>query len=145
MRLCGDPDEAKELVQDVFVKAFRQLATFRGDSAFSSWLHTILVRTELNSRRARQRRSCDISIDAVQDIPADIGSRIELDMRDRLYEAIDELPAIYRITFIMHDIEGYTHGEIGEASGVAEGTSRARLSEARSRLRTALQPFFTEQ
>ncbi len=137
-RLTGDADLARESTQDVFVRAFRTLANFRGESALNTWLHRITVTVVSTAlRRVKKKREREADFDDV--LPA--GSELEnVDpvLRERLRRAIDALPEIYRVTVIMHDIEGYTHLEIAEVLGVAEGTCKSRLSLARARLREAL-------
>jgi RNA polymerase sigma-70 factor (ECF subfamily) len=136
-RLTGDADLAREATQDVFVRAFRQLNRFRGDAALSTWLHRITVTVVATAmRKVKRMRERETDIDDL----ATVGSESDVDpvLRDRLHRAIDALPEIYRVTVIMHDIEGYTHLEIAEILGVAEGTCKSRLSLARKQLREAL-------
>ena len=137
-RLTGDADLARESTQDVFVRAFRQLASFRAESALATWLHRItvtVVSTALRSVKKKREREADF--DDLLPAPTDLDYGDPV-LRERLRRAIDALPEIYRVTVIMHDIEGYTHLEIAEALGVAEGTCKSRLSLARARLREAL-------
>ncbi|MEX2154058.1 MAG: RNA polymerase sigma factor [Gemmatimonadaceae bacterium] len=137
-RLTGDDELARELTQETFIRAFAQLGRFRGESALSTWLHRVTVSVVSNAMRKVKRfrtREADLdeaSLMAVETRTADP------DLRDRLHRAIDELPEIYRITFVMHDVEGYTHEEIATVLGVAEGTCKSRLSVARSQLREKL-------
>jgi RNA polymerase sigma-70 factor (ECF subfamily) len=140
-RICGDDELACDLTQDVFVKAFAQLRTFRGDAAFTTWLHRIAVTTALNGmRKVKRIRSFEdpLEDDAPHAVPV---REAEPDLKDRLHAAIDALPEGMRMTVLLHDVEGYTHGEIGEMLGIAEGTSKARLFEARAKLRVALADF----
>ncbi|MEP6690455.1 MAG: RNA polymerase sigma factor, partial [Gemmatimonadaceae bacterium] len=117
-RIVGDGDLAKELVQDTFVRAFAQLATFRGESALSTWLQRIAVRTTSNAmRKVRTLRKRETELDEAAPIAA-IHRRADPDLRARLSSAIDTLPEKLRITLIMHDIEGYTHQEIADFLGV---------------------------
>lgn len=140
-RICGDEELACDLVQDVFVRAFGQLASFRGDAAFTTWLHRIAVTTALNQmrkvKRIRERE------DELEDADAHAAPAREADpdLKVRLRAAIDALPEHLRMTVLLHDLEGYTHGEIGTMLGVAEGTSKARLFEARGKLREELRDF----
>jgi RNA polymerase sigma-70 factor, ECF subfamily len=143
-RLCGDREQAHELVQEAFIRAFGQLRNFRGDAAFSSWLHRILVTVELNARRRNRRNERETTLESVPHLAYDRDRSVEPDLRDTLHASIDALPDIYRTTFIMHDIEGYTHVEIAEALGVAVGTCKGRLSIARAKLRAVLAPFMKE-
>jgi RNA polymerase sigma-70 factor (ECF subfamily) len=140
-RLCGDREQAHELVQEAFIRAFGQLKNFRGDAAFSSWLHRILVTVELNARRRNRRRERETDIETVQHVLVEQTRSVDPDLRERLHASIDALPEIYRTTFIMHDVEGYTHVEIAETLGVAVGTCKGRLSIARAKLRAVLAPF----
>jgi RNA polymerase sigma-70 factor (ECF subfamily) len=140
-RICGDDELACDLTQDVFVKAFAQLRTFRGDAAFTTWLHRIAVTTALNGmRKVKRIRAFEDPLE--DDAPHAAPIReAEPDLKDRLHAAIDALPEGMRMTVLLHDVEGYTHGEIGEMLGIAEGTSKARLFEARAKLRVALADF----
>ena len=137
-RLTGDADLAREFTQDTFVRAFQQLPKFRGDSALSTWLHRITVTVVANAmRKVKRFRERETDLEDVHPIGSD-GSGVDPVLRDRLHRAIEALPEIYRTTLIMHDIEGYTHTEIAEVLGVAEGTCKSRLSQARAQLRAVL-------
>lgn len=140
LRICGDEELACDLVQDVFVRAFRQLAGFRGDAAFTTWLHRIAVTTALNQMRKVKRIRAHEEVLGDDDHAAP-QREADPDLKTRLHAAIDALPEGLRMTVLLHDLEGYTHGEIGTMLGVAEGTSKARLFEARQRLRAALKDF----
>ena len=137
-RMAGDDDLARDFTQEAFVRAYQRLDQFRGDAAFSTWLHSIAVSVSLNGlRKIDRHRKRERSLeDAAHALPAKPAS--EPGLRDRIEAAVNELPEIYRTVFLMHDVEGYSHGEIAEALGVAEGTSKARLSRARSKLRERL-------
>lgn len=140
-RICRDEELACELTQDAFVRAFGQLASFRGDAAFGTWLHRIAVTVSLNAMRTVKRlRAREESI-GEDDHYAAPSREAEPDLKERLHAAIDALPEGLRLTVVLHDVEGYTHGEIGKMLGVAEGTSKARLFEARAKLRVALADF----
>jgi RNA polymerase sigma-70 factor (ECF subfamily) len=140
-RICGDEELACDLTQDVFVRAFGQLAKFRGDAAFTTWLHRIAVTTALNQMRKVKRIRAHEEVLEDDDRHAAPNREADPDLKVRLHAAIDALPEGLRMTVVLHDIEGYTHGEIGEMLGVAEGTSKARLFEARAKLRVALADF----
>lgn len=141
--LAGDRAAAAELVQDTFVKVWEGLPSFRGESAFGSWVHRVAVNTALESRRAGGRRSLRVQIaaDFADDRPhrldgpaatGDPGLAMDLEA------AILRLPPGARAVFVLHDVEGYQHAEIGERLGIAEGTSRAHLFRARRLLRETL-------
>lgn len=143
-RITGDDELARDVTQETFIRAFRQLDSFRGEAALSTWLHSITVSVALNGvRRARRVALRETSLDELSaaDLPATAPRRTEPDLRTRLHEAIAALPPGYRTVFLMHDVEGYTHQEIGAALGVEAGTSKAQLSRARAKLREALRPF----
>ncbi|MBA3557809.1 MAG: sigma-70 family RNA polymerase sigma factor [Gemmatimonadaceae bacterium] len=144
-RLTGDVDLAQELTQDTFIRAFGKLDTFRGEAAFSTWLHRIAVTMMLNGVRKIKRFS-----DREADLEEAAGlstqeQSTEPDLRERLARAIDALPEVLRVTLVMHDVEGFTHGEISGVLGVPDGTCKSRLSAARARLRTALADFATDR
>lgn len=140
-RICGDEELACDLTQDVFVRAFGQLAGFRGDSAFTTWLHRIAVTTALNQMRKVKRIRAHEEVLEDDDRHAAPDREADPDLKTRLHAAIDALPEGLRMTVVLHDVEGYTHNEIGAMLGVAEGTSKARLFEARAKLRVALADF----
>jgi RNA polymerase sigma-70 factor (ECF subfamily) len=131
-------------VQETFVRAFAQLGRFRGESALSTWLHRVTVSVVSNAmRKVKRFRARETDLDEANTIPA-AARRADPDLRDRLHRAIDELPEIYRVTLVMHDVEGYTHEEIASVLGVAEGTCKSRLSVARAQIREKLAPFAKE-
>jgi RNA polymerase sigma-70 factor, ECF subfamily len=143
-RLTGDDELAREFTQDTFVRAFERLASFRGEAKLSTWLHAIATSVVLNGlRRLKRWRGRETDLDDAVAVAG--GPReAEPDLKRRLAQAIDALPQGYRTVFVMHDVEGYTHEEIGAALGVETGTSKAQLSRARAKLREALQDFAPE-
>ena len=142
-RLCGDEELARDFTQDTFVRAFDQLARFRGDAAFSTWLHRIAVTTTSNAmRKVKRQWQRETAIDGIAEPAAPPTADTEL--QQRLAAAIDALPEIYRTTLVMHDIEGFTHPEIAGALGVPEGTCKSRLFQARAQLRRVLAPLAEE-
>jgi len=141
-RLCGGDEEmARDFTQDTFIRVFDKLSSFRGESAFATWVHRIAVTVTLNGLRKEKRlkRGAD-DLDVANDLPA-LSINVDPDLRAKLRAAIEALPPGSRASVILHDIEGYTHAEIGEMLGIAEGTSKARLFDARSRLRKALAAY----
>ncbi|MGE0439359.1 MAG: RNA polymerase sigma factor [Gemmatimonadales bacterium] len=136
-RLAGDALHAEQLTQDVFVRAWERLGSFRGDSAFGTWLHRLAINLILSDRRSAWRRdrrllgTDDLETTALAR-PAHVGTRLDLDA------AIGLLPAGARTVFVLHDVEGYEHREIAELTGIAVGTSKAQLFRARRLLREAL-------
>jgi RNA polymerase sigma-70 factor, ECF subfamily len=143
-RMAGDMDLAQDYVQETFIKAFSRLADFRGESALSTWIGSIAISVTLNGlRKVKRFRQREV---ALEDAP-EMGrsSRdADPDLKTRLRGAIDALPDGYKAVFVMHDMEGYTHEEIGASLGVHPGTSKAQLFRARAKLRLALADFVTE-
>ncbi len=140
-RITGDPDVAQDCAQDTFIRAFQRLGTFRGDSKLGTWLGAIAISTALNAVRSRKRgeRFSAPLDEAVESGQLPVAA--DPDLRDRLHAAIDGLPDGYRTVFLLHDVEGYTHEEIGQLLGVQSGTSKAQLFRARAKLRDALADF----
>src|SRR4051812_47210283 len=135
-RIVG-PDFAEECTQDVFVRAFQRLPMFRRESTLRTWLHSITVSVGLNLKRREKRRSNHMSLDVAPDLPAPSTEADPLLTR-RLNQAVDSLPEELRSVVILHLIQGHTHPEIAEILDIPEGTSKARLSRARARLREEL-------
>lgn len=138
-RMAGNATEAEELTQDVFVRAWQRLGGFRGESAFSSWLHPIAVNVAYSERRSRRRRESRVM--ATDDLtPFDSGSAEKHPaLGVDLERALSGLPDGAREVFVLHDVEGYKHEEIANLTGIATGTSKAQLHRARRLLREALQ------
>jgi RNA polymerase sigma-70 factor (ECF subfamily) len=137
-RLSSDPALAEELTQEVFVRAWRKLSSFRGESAFSSWLYPLTVNVALSERRSRRRR--DARIVATED-PASLERAPRSPAPEAgfdLEKAMAALPPGARAVFVLHDVEGRTHEEIAQLLGLAPGTSKAQLHRARRLLREAL-------
>ncbi|HET9441441.1 MAG TPA: RNA polymerase sigma factor, partial [Longimicrobiales bacterium] len=146
-RLAGhDADLAQDFAQETFVRAFGKLREFQGRSAFSTWLHSITVSVSLNGlRKVKRIREREVELDDVTTTSGFSATRhAEPDLKERLQQAIAGLPEHYRAVFVMYDMEGYTHEEIGGALNVPVGTSKARLSRAREKLREQLADFAGE-
>lgn len=139
LRMTGHSAEAEDLTQEVFVQLYRKIGTFRGESAFSTWLHRMAVNQVLMHFRKRSSRPEATTEDG--EMPVEIARGTENPARapviDRiaLDEAIAQLPDGYRAVFVLHDVEGYEHKEIARMLGVAEGTSKSQLHKARMKLR----------
>lgn len=133
----GSADDASELMQDVFIRAWRGLKKFRGDSALSSWLHRLTVNAMLERARSEKRRSARVLF--MEEPDHDVASVTDQpDSHMDLESAIAALPDGARIAFVLHEIEGYQHAEIAHQLGVAEGTVKAQLHRARKLLIKAL-------
>ena len=143
-RMAGDDDLARDFTQETFIRAFERLDTFRGESALSTWLHSIATTVALNGlRKVKRFRKREADIEEADAVTAS-RARAEPDLKQRLAHAIDALPEGYRTVFLLHDVEGYTHEEIGAALAIESGTSKAQLSRARAKLRIALADFAGE-
>ena len=143
-RLAGDDELAREFTQDTFVRAFARLSSFRGEAKLSTWMHAIATSVVLNGlRKVKRLRQRETDLDDATRLS---GARREAepDLKRRLARAIDDLPEGYRTVFVMHDVEGFTHEEIGDTLGIETGTSKAQLSRARARLRETLADFAGE-
>jgi RNA polymerase sigma-70 factor (ECF subfamily) len=140
-RMAGDLDRAQDYTQETFIRAFSRLAEFRGEAALSTWLGSIAISITLNGLR-KVKRLMQREVDLDDTLTVGKPDRVaDPDLKDRLARAIDDLPEGYRVVFVMHDIEGYTHEEIAGSLGVHPGTSKAQLFRARARLREALADF----
>jgi len=145
LRMTGDTAEAEDLSQDAFLQLFRKISTFRGESAFSTWLHRMVVNVVLMHLRKKglQQVSLD-EVDNSQDEPVkreygDDDKRL-LHSIDRitLSRAIEGLPPGYRAVLVLHDIEGYEHNEIAQILSCSVGNSKSQLHKARLKLREVL-------
>jgi RNA polymerase sigma-70 factor (ECF subfamily) len=152
VRMAGDRGAAEELTQDVFVRAWEKLSLFRGESAFSTWLHRLAVNVVLHQRktdgvrrtRFTSEEDPDVAVEAAAAAAAAAGSGVRqrsVGPGDRmdLEAAIAGLPPGARRVFVLHDVEGYKHEEIAGMLGITAGGSKAQLHRARLLLREALQ------
>ncbi|MFN8580939.1 MAG: RNA polymerase sigma factor [Gemmatimonadaceae bacterium] len=139
VRMVGDRSRAEELTQDVFVRAWQKLALFRGESAFSTWLHRLAVNVVLNARKSEGRTNQRMTDDGeeIDDLPHPPMALAPGDALD-LERAIAGLPPGARRVFVLHDVEGYKHEEIAEMLEITAGGSKAQLHRARLLLREAL-------
>ncbi len=143
MRMTGSRPRAEELTQDVFVRCWEKLPLFRGESAFSTWLHRLAVNVVLNERKTEGReRSRLVTEDEDDGEGTGLGSHgapapLHLDRID-LEAAIAKLPPGARRIFVLHDVEGFKHEEIAGTLGITAGGSKAQLHRARLLLREAL-------
>ena len=141
-RMLGNPADAEDLLQEVFLAAHRKLDTFRGDSAVGTWLYRLATNQCLDHLRSRAARTSQVT-DPLEDDSwlADAGSRGLADRtvsRMDIDRAVAQLPEGCRAAFILHDIEGLEHREIGQVLGIAEGTSKSQVFKARMKLRGIL-------
>jgi RNA polymerase sigma-70 factor (ECF subfamily) len=142
LRMLGDPTLAEDLTQETFVNLFNKIGSFRGESAFTTWLHRMTVNQVLMFFRkasTRQELTTDEGETPVQIVRGteDPNAMPVVD-RIALQRAIRQLPPGYRTVFVLHDVEGYDHDEIARILEVSEGTSKSQLHKARLKLRTLL-------
>ena len=137
LRLSGDSGRADELTQDVFVRVWERLGTFRGESAFGTWLHRLAVNEVLQTLRSAGRRERRVAIMA-EPPETQVHGGAEPEQSMDLEAAIAALPEGCRTVFVLHDVEGLRHEEIASLTGTAVGTSKAHLFRARRLLREAL-------
>jgi len=133
-RMSWDAEEAREMVQDIFVRAWEQLGSFEGRSAFGSWLHRLGVNVILNRIEASKRRAAHLSHDPDDDVDSFAARGAAIDERIDLEAALKRIPAGARAVFVLHDMQGYSHEEIATLTGTAVGTARAQLWRARRHL-----------
>ena len=136
LRISADVHLAEDLTQEVFIKAWEKLSTFKFQCKFSSWLHSIAVNQFLMHLRSSQRKSGKEEDLGKEEIIRD--SKLQQDSRIDLQKAIDNLPEQARMVLVLHDIEGYKHSEISEMLSIQTGTSKAHLHRARKILREEL-------
>ncbi len=137
VRMCGDRAMAEELTQDAFVRTWERLPQFRGDSAFSTWLHRLTVNVVLEARRSDQRRRSRVTDEDQLDEPPMAARSSHVERMD-LNTAIAALPPGARTVFALHDVEGFKHEEIARMLEITSGGSKAQLHRARRLLREAL-------
>jgi len=146
LRMTNNAAEAEDLTQDAFLQVFRKIATFRGDSAFSTWLHRIAVNTVL--MHFRKKSLTQVSLDEPYSNSDGAKVRREYGAKDNhltgcvdrvaLNKAIKDLPQGYRTIFVLHEVEGYEHQEIAEMLGCSVGNSKSQLHKAKLRIRELL-------
>jgi RNA polymerase sigma-70 factor (ECF subfamily) len=147
LRLIGDPVEAEDLTQEAFLQVFRKIHTFRGESAFGSWLHRLTANIVL--MRFRKKRLAAVSLEEmIRPGDQNDGPSFEIGVPDlrltglfdrvNLRAALQQLPDGYKSMFLLHDVHGYEHNEIATMLGCSVGTSKSQLHKARKRLRELL-------
>jgi RNA polymerase sigma-70 factor (ECF subfamily) len=136
-RLVGDPDQAADIAQEVWIQIFRALPTWRGDSQFSTWAHRIAVNRTLNALRS-VRRIAKLEV-GIEDDTVSVDEDMDRSfLAQSIDEAVQKLSPGARAVFVLHDIEGYTHEEIAQELGITSGGSKSQLFKARAKLRRLL-------
>jgi RNA polymerase sigma-70 factor (ECF subfamily) len=139
-RMAGSPDEGEDLLQEIFLQAFRKLGGFNGKAALGTWLYRLALNHCLDFVRSKQARMGKVTDTLDADASIVPSARRETPVaRIDLERAIDRLPAGCREAFVLHDVEGFDHKEVGEMLGIAEGTSKSQVFKARMKLRALLE------
>ena len=147
LRMLKNSTNAEDLTQQVFLRLFRKIATFRGESGFSTWLHRVTVNAVLMHLRRKRPMECfaerlhQVGTDSedARDLGSSDTSMLGAIDRLNLKRAIRKLPAGYKRVFLLHDVMGYEHSEIGKLAGCSIGCSKSQTHKARKRLRNLLQ------
>lgn len=147
LHICGSSSEADDITQEVFLKAYRALATFEGRSQFFTWVYRMTVNRSLNARRDRSRRGEQDLDDARLELAVAVDARTDpsraTELREqytRLLRALDALPVEMRTTVILVALQGMSHGEVAVVQNVSEGTIAWRMHEARRRMNESMAP-----
>jgi RNA polymerase sigma-70 factor (ECF subfamily) len=151
-RLLRDPAEAEDVAQEAFVKAYRALGSFRGDSAFYTWLYRIAVNTARNAIASRQRRPLDYEAELSESEQSNLASRLRHtdtpeatvlseEIRLTVNQAIEQLPEDLRTAIVLREVEGLSYEEIAAAMDCPVGTVRSRIFRAREAIDRALKPL----
>ena len=154
LRMVSNPAEAEDLAQEAFLQLFRKIGTFRGESAFSTWLHRMAVNVVL--MKLRKKSLPETSLDEFtepdeenggpkRDVGAADPAMLGSVDRVNIQRAVDQLPPGYKQIFVLHDVQGYEHNEIAEIMGCSIGNSKSQLHKARMRLRDLLQESVRQQ
>jgi len=143
LRMLQSPSEAEDLTQDVFIQLYRKIGSFRGDSAFTTWLHRMTVNQVLmhfRKRNVKFEKTTEEGETPVQIVNGTENHR-KMPIVDKiaLENAIAQLPNGYQSVFVLHDVEGYEHEEVARILGCSVGTSKSQLHKARLKLRKLLQ------
>jgi RNA polymerase sigma-70 factor (ECF subfamily) len=142
LRMTAHQQEAEDLAQETFIQLFNKVGSFRGDSAFTTWLHRMTVNQVLMHFRRRKSRPEYTSEEGEtpDQIVKGTENQNKMPIVDRmiLENAITKLPPGYRAVFVLHDVEGHEHNEIAEMLGISEGTSKSQLHKARLKLRSLI-------
>ncbi len=142
LRMLGNPTEAEDLTQETFIQLYNKIGSFRGDSQFTTWLHRMTVNQVLMHFRRRKSRPEFTTPEGETPVQIVRGTENPNAMpvvdRITLENSISQLPPGYRSVFVLHDVEGYDHGEIAGMLGISVGTSKSQLHKARLKMRNLI-------
>jgi RNA polymerase sigma-70 factor, ECF subfamily len=139
-RMAGSPEDGEDLLQEIFLQAYRKLGSFKGDAAIGTWLYRLALNHCLDYVRSRQAKMNKLTdtLDAETSIQPTARRETPIARLD-LDRAVERLPDGCREAFVLHDVEGFDHKEVGRLLGIAEGTSKSQVFKARMKLRALLQ------
>ena len=138
-RMAGSPEDGEDLLQEIFLQAYRKLGSFKGDSAVGTWLYRLALNHCLDYVRSRQAKMNKLTETLDGDSSFEPTARRETPIaRLDLDRAVERLPEGCREAFVLHDVEGFDHKEVGKLLGIAEGTSKSQVFKARMKLRSFL-------
>jgi RNA polymerase sigma-70 factor (ECF subfamily) len=139
-RMAGGPADADDLLQDIFLLVYRKLASFRGESSLGTWLYRLAMNHCLDVLRSRQARMGQQTDSLDEEGAVEVAAARPLGAVNRmdLERAIETLPPACRAAFLLHDVEGFGHGEVASILGISEGTSKSQVHKARLRIRQYL-------
>jgi RNA polymerase sigma-70 factor (ECF subfamily) len=138
-RMGGSPEEGEDLLQEIFLQAYRKLDSFKGDASIGTWLYRLAINLCLDYVRGRRAKMDKVTDTLDGDTSYEPMARREMPIaRIDLDRAIDRLPDGCREAFVLHDVEGFDHKEVGRLLGIAEGTSKSQVFKARMKLRALL-------
>jgi RNA polymerase sigma-70 factor (ECF subfamily) len=138
-RMAGSPEDGEDLLQEIFLQAYRKLGSFKGDAAIGTWLYRLALNHCLDYVRSRQAKMNKLTdtLDAETSIQPTARRETPIARLD-LERAVERLPDGCREAFVLHDVEGFDHKEVGRLLGIAEGTSKSQVFKARMKLRALL-------
>ena len=138
-RMAGSPEDGEDLLQEIFLQAHRKLGSFKGDSAIGTWLYRLALNHCLDYVRSRQAKMSKVTetLDAEASFQPTARRETPIARMD-LERAVARLPEGCREAFVLHDVEGFDHKEVGRLLGIAEGTSKSQVFKARMKLRSML-------
>ena len=141
-RMAGGASDADDLLQEIFLQAYRKLDSFKGDASLGTWLYRLAVNLCLDRLRSRQGRMAQVTASMDEEGAPELADRVQPAewnvTRLDLERAIEELPPSYRAVFVLHDVEGYQHDEIARMLDISDGSSKSLLHKARRKLRVVL-------
>jgi len=138
-RMAGSPEDGEDLLQEIFLQAYRKLGSFKGDATLGTWLYRLALNHCLDYVRSRRAKMNRLTSAIEGEIACEPAARRETPIaRLDLERAVERLPEGCREAFVLHDVEGFDHKEVGRLLGIAEGTSKSQVFKARMKLRALL-------